>query len=113
MANGIRAEDLMLGAFAGLLVVLFCYSYTMVRFLFRLKRFETDTWRSLGSPMIGKRDDGSTKLLVFLSTRKHQQLNDRIAVDLGNRLCFLKRVLFGCVALAVLVVGSIGIFVKP
>jgi hypothetical protein len=113
MADGVHAEDLMLAAFAGLLFVLLSYSYTMIRFLFRLKRYETDTWRSLGSPMIGKRDDSSTNVLAFLSARKHQRLNDLVAADLGNRLCFIKRVLFGYIAFAVVVLGAIVIFVKP
>jgi hypothetical protein len=114
MADGSHAEYIMLATLAGFVLVFFLYSYALFRFSVRLKRFENDTWLRLGSPMIGLRYRAtSTNVLKFLSTKQYSRLHDGMAIYLGDRPCFLQRVLFGYVALAVVVVGSIILFVKP
>jgi hypothetical protein len=113
VADG-NAGEIMLASFAGFVFVLLWYTVTMSRFLTRLRQFENDTWIRLGSPTVGNRYNGASgNVLIFLMKKQYLGLSDLVAVDLGGHLRFIQHIIFGYVGFAVIIVGSIILFIKP
>ena len=110
-----RAEIILLASAAGFAIVFLLMAAINVAFYLRLKRFEHDTWVSLGSPMPVVNLDMSNFADVrkFLRNGTHKALSDTRAAKLGNLVVIADRVFLGYIAIAAICIGCVVLFVKP
>ena len=112
-----KAEHVLLTCLVAAVIAFGSSAYATVRFCFRLKHYEEDTWRSLGSPMPTL--DRPKAMADFVATRRfiksgdHRSLRDSKSVRLGELVQLTDRLLLGVAFLASAIAGYIVVFVEP
>jgi hypothetical protein len=113
----VRAEHLLLACLVAAVIAFGSSAYATVRFCFRLKRHEADTWRHLGSPMPTL--DRPKAMADFVATRRfirsgdHRALRDSKSTRLGDLVAFTDRLLLVVAFVASAIAGYIVVFVAP
>jgi hypothetical protein len=111
----VRAEFVLLASVVGFGLLVLVLLISNVAFYVRLKRYEHDTWLSLGSPMLLTNLDTFNFALVrrFLREGGHKNLSDSRSAHLGGLVVVVDRVFLAYVAVAVSCVGYVVLFVEP
>ncbi len=112
-----KAEHALLATLIAVVVAFAGSAYAIVRFYTRLKRYEFNTWRALGSPMLTLDRPKATADFIatrrFLRSGDHRSLNDKKSVSLGDLVVLTDRALLAVIFLASAVAGYIVVFVDP
>ena len=112
-----KAEHVLLACLVAAVLAFGGSAYATVRFCFRLRRHEQDTWRSLGSPMPTL--DRPKAMADFVATRQflksggHRSLSDGKSARLGDLVRLTDKLLLGVALFASAVVGYVVVFVPP
>jgi hypothetical protein len=111
----VRAEFVLLASVIGFGLLVLVVLISNVAFYVRLKRFEHDTWISLGSPMPLTNLDtfNFAQVRRFLREGGHKSLSDSRSAYLGSVVLVVDRVFLVYAAVAVCCVGYVVLSVAP